>query len=160
MKVTGCLNNNLSRPSFGMEVDFHPDDMREHGVNLPGYPFLRKAIQLTNADPEVKASSPIVAYLKHESEKTVPYKSWLGRISEQVVDVWILVADNVKSRVIEIPRIKPKLSEVKEQLLGAVRTVHDRYGLYGLEEIVKQPPVDEVAIWLRNLATQRRLPVV
>lgn len=125
MKVAGCSNNNLSRPAFGMQVDFHADDMRTQGVKLHNYDFLRNAIQLTNADPKVRAARPRFAYLKYGSERTVSQKSLLGRMSEKVVDVWVLVADGVKSREIEIPRTKPDLEIVEKQLLAAVRTVTD-----------------------------------
>lgn len=138
MKVMRCSSNNLSIPSFGMQVDFDSGVMTapDKGVNLPNYGVMREAIQLTNIDPEVRASRPGVAYLKYGSERTVSRRSLFGRVSEQVVDVWTLVTGGVSSREIEIPRVKPKLVKVEEQLLDAVRTVTDRYSFARMRRVI------------------------
>lgn len=128
MKVIKCQNNNLSRPSFGMQVDFHADDMRTQGVKLPNYDLMRETLQLTNADPKVKALLPDVAYLKHVCSRLVPRKIWGIKVGEHIVDHWELVANDLRSNGFEISRNKPKLAIVEQLLLDAARIIADRYG--------------------------------
>lgn len=127
MKVIGCSQNNLARPSFGMYVDFHADDMTTKGEKLPSFELMRRAMLGINLSPEAEYMSPSVVFLKHEGERKEPVRLLGIKIYNKIIDIWQVVAGDVKSEPFETARRKPDLDTVERKLSKAVRTVCNQY---------------------------------
>lgn len=141
MKVMRCSNNNLLRPSFGLTVDFHADDMLKRGagkgINLPNYNIFRDAMIGINMSPEAEYMRPSTVYLRHEAERKEPVKFWGIKIKSKIIDIWSAVAGDLKSEPFEIPRRKPNPDIIERKLSKAVREVCNKFCSDPLGDLVK-----------------------
>lgn len=117
MKVTGCSQNNLSRPSFGMYIDFHADDMRINGVKTPNYDAINDARIMANRDESVKSLKPQTVYLKRGEETRQSGFPWIFGWGQKITDTWHVVAGNVRSRGVKIPRNSNNYMKIARQLV-------------------------------------------
>jgi hypothetical protein len=137
MQVMKCSNNNLSRPSFGLTVGFHADDMKKVGKKLPNFKLMRDAMLGINLSPEAEYMRPSTVYLKHEGERMEPVKILGIKLYNKVMDIWSAVAGQIKSEPFETPRRNPNANTIERQLSKAVRAVCDRYCPNPLEALAK-----------------------
>lgn len=120
MKVAGCLNNNLSTPSFRMNIDFHPEQVEKLREDLPNYSVIEQAREITNSNCIVKILTPKKAVLQYiGGGDELRYES-LPYLGKHFVDTWTLEAGGVSSEPIKIPREKV-LSQVAEILIEGAK---------------------------------------
>lgn len=137
MKVTGCSQNNLSRPAFGMMIDFHADNMTTVGDKLPNFELMRRAMLGINLSPEAEYMRPSTVYLRHETERKEPIKIRGVKIWSKVIDVWSAVAGELKSEPFETPRRNADSEIVEKQLSRAVREVCNKFCSDPLGDLVR-----------------------
>lgn len=121
MKVAGYPQNNLSKSTFGMNIDFHADDMRTYGVNLPKYSEMNAARAITNANPIVRFLCPktvSIKYIGEVPEFRSPTQQHLGK---HLVDTWTLVADGITSATIKIQRDLKDGVKIADILIDAAK---------------------------------------
>ena len=129
MKVTGCSNNNLSKQSFGMLIDFHADDMSTRGVNLPNYDAVNQSMRLANWDEFVSGLHPQLAYLKYGKEVETQGFPWVFGLGKKITDTWKLVSGKLESATIRIPRNSDAHGAIAEQIVDAAREIAQRHHL-------------------------------
>lgn len=135
MKVAGCLNNNLSTPSFRMNIDFHPEQVEKLREDLPNYSVIEQAREITNSNCIVKILSPKQVVLRHVEElDELRYQS-LPYLGMHTVDTWTLEAGGVISEPIKIPRAKVR-SDVVEILIKAAKDFAQK--CHDLRELAQQ----------------------
>lgn len=123
MKIAGCSNNNLSRPSFGMEVDFHADDMRKYGVNLPNYDVINESRKLANTELYDLCRKK-QAQLKYAGQaEESGFFGW----GKKIVDTWHLVMGGVKSEEIRVPRNSQLHGKIAGQIIKAAINVAEEH---------------------------------
>ncbi len=119
MKVIGCLSNNLSRPSFGLTVQFEPGDTKTMESYLPNCRLMRQAMDGINLSPQAEYTPPSNVYLKYEGKRIVPRNIWRGRFWQATFDKWSVEAGKIEPEKFEIPR-KANLEIVGNALSKAV----------------------------------------
>lgn len=121
MKLAGCLNNNLSIPSFKMNIDFPREQVERLSEDLPNYSVIEQARVITNNNCIVKFLNPKEVSLNcvAKGSEELRYQA-LPHLGKHTVDTWTLEAGDVKSEPIKIPREKV-LSEVVEILIKAAK---------------------------------------
>lgn len=126
MKIAGCSNNNLSRPSFGMEVDFHADDMRKYGVNLPNYDVMNESRKLANTElyDLCRKKQAQLKYVRPTEKRGFPYIFGLGK---QIIDTWHLVMGGITSEEIKVPRDSQLHGKIAGQIIKAAINVAEEH---------------------------------
>lgn len=145
MKIARCSQNNLSRLSFGLTVDFHADD-KTKAVKLPNYDSFHNAMFAINFSPEAECMRPSTVYLKHEDKKVVPLKVFGVKVWSKVVDVWQVVSGELKSEPFEIPRRKTDSDTIERKLSLAVREVCNKVCSDPLGALVKDLNLKDIVV--------------
>lgn len=142
MKIAGCSNNNLSRPSFGMMVDFDAEDMRNKGINLPNYDVMNESRKLANTElyDLCRKKQAQLKYVRPTEKRGFPYIFGLGK---QIIDTWHLVMGGITSEEIKVPRDSQLHGKIAGQIIKAAREVahRDRYqtkSYHVLSTVVKE----------------------
>lgn len=137
MKVMKCQNNNLSRPSFGLTVQFEPGDTSTMEEYLPNSRLMRHAMGTINMSPEAEYKLPSDVYVKYEGKNIKPRNIWRGRFRQAIMDKWSVGAGGLEPEKFEIPR-RTSFETVEKVLSSAVRAFCKKVCENPLEEVAKR----------------------
>lgn len=137
MKVMKCSQNNLSKPSFGLEVRFAPGDTSTMKTYLPNYRLISNAMGAINMSPEAEYTPPSTVYLTYEGQKTEPRNIRRFQFRKKITDKWSVGVGEFKPETFEIPR-KSSLETVDKLLSRAVRAFCKKVCDNPLEALAKR----------------------